>query len=98
MCPLIGQAGGFMGGECNGSMCEEDYVVLDPAGKELYKSPFSGTGNNVNVNDPTGGMIHVRFSESSAGTTMLLDAIDAAGNLRWKGAVPDVFGKGVSGA
>lgn len=98
MYPLIGQASGFMGGECSGSMCEEDYVVLDPAGKELYKSPFSGTGNNVNVNDPTGGMIHVRFSESSAGTTMLLDAIDAAGNIRWTRALPDVFGKGDSRA
>src|SRR5439155_1645231 len=58
----------------------------------------SGKGNNVNVNDPTGGMIHVRFSESSAGTTMLLDAIDAAGNIRWTRALPDVFGKGDSRA
>jgi hypothetical protein len=79
-------------------VCQEDYVVLDPAGKELYKSPSGGTGNNLNVNDPTGGMIHVRFSESGAGTTMLLDAIDAAGNIRWTRALPDVFGKGDSRA
>jgi hypothetical protein len=96
MYPLIGQASGFIGAECAGSTCQEDYVVLDPVGKELYRSPPGGTGNNVNVNDPTGGMIHVRFSESSAGTTMLLDAIDAAGNIRWTRALPDVFGKGDS--
>src|SRR3989442_9618947 len=89
---LIGQASGFMGGQCAGSMCIENYVVLDPVGKELFASPFDSTGNNVQANDPTGGMIHVRFSGSNLATTMLLDAIDASGAIRWTRALPDVFG------
>jgi len=88
---LIGQASGFMGGQCGGTICAENYVVLDPVGKELFQSPF-GHGNNVQANDPTGGMIHVRFSESGEGTTMLLDAIDPSGAIRWTRPLPDVFG------
>lgn len=93
---LIGQASGFMGGQCAGASCQDDYVVLDPVGKELFKSPFDSFGNNVQANDPTGGMIHVRFSQSSAGTTMLLDAIDPAGAIRWTQPLPDLFRAGDS--
>ncbi|HXN56056.1 MAG TPA: hypothetical protein VN874_07290 [Myxococcales bacterium] len=92
MYPLIGQASGFIGGVCNGARCSENYVVLDPSGRQLYESPTNGTGDNENVNDPTGGMVHVRYSVAAAGvTTIYLDAIDAAGNIRWTQAVPDMF-------
>jgi hypothetical protein len=89
---LIGQASGFMGGTCAGAMCQQNYVVLDPAGKELFSSPFNETGNGEQANDPTGGMIHVRFSGTPEGTTLLLDAIDASGRVRWTQSLPDVFG------
>jgi len=89
---LIGQASGFMGGNCQGAMCQQNYVVLDPVGKELFSSPFNGTGNGEQANDPTGGMIHVRFSGTADATTILLDAIDASGRIRWTQPLPDVFG------
>ena len=77
----------------------QDYVVLDPAGKELYRSPVQGLGNNTQTNDPTGGMIHVRFTTDSAEvTTMLLNAIDPTGAIRWTRALPDVFARGDSKA
>ena len=87
---LIGQASGFIGSECAGAACFQDYVVLDPAGKQLYKSPVTQSGG-AQANDPTGGMVHVRYSQSSAGTIVLLDAIDAAGAIRWTRSLPDLF-------
>jgi len=32
---LIGQASGFMGGNCVGGVCAANYVVLDSSGKSL---------------------------------------------------------------
>jgi hypothetical protein len=86
---LIGQASGFMGGNCAGANCSQNYVVVDPVGKELFRSPFNETGNAMNANDPTGGMIHVRFSGA---TTTLLDAIDDSGRIRWTRPLPDALG------
>jgi hypothetical protein len=79
-------------------MCSQNYVVVDPVGKQLYSSPFNGTGNNEQANDPTGGMIHVRFSGPADATTMLLDAIDASGGIRWTRSLPDVIGQFESNA
>jgi len=93
---LIGQASGFMGGECAGGMCSQDYVVLDPEGHLLYRGPGgSTTGNNKQANDPTGGMIHERNApdDGSGNITMLLDAIDAGGAVRWTRALPELFGR-----
>jgi hypothetical protein len=90
---LIGQASGFMGGECQGADCFQDYVVLGPTGNRLNGSPVSGTSNGVQANDPTGGMIHARLSNQnfSQPTMVLLDAIDASGNVRWTRALPETF-------
>jgi hypothetical protein len=89
---LIGQASGFMGGECAGAMCSQDYVVLDPTGNLLHRGGGEGTSNNMQANDPMGGMIHARLLTDSAYTiTMLLDAIDAGGAVRWTRTLPDTF-------
>ncbi|MGE5048928.1 MAG: hypothetical protein ACM3PC_10190 [Deltaproteobacteria bacterium] len=88
---LIGQASGFMGGECQGADCFQDYVVLDSTGHRINGSPVSGTSNGVQANDPTGGMIHARLSSRNDPVTVLLDAIDASGNVRWTRALPEPF-------
>jgi hypothetical protein len=88
---LIGQASGFMGGECQGADCFQDYVVVGPTGNRVNGSPVSGTSNGKQANDPTGGMIHVRLSSQSDPVTVLLDAIDASGNVRWTRALPEPF-------
>jgi hypothetical protein len=89
---LIGQASGFMGGECAGASCWQDYVVLDPTGNLLHRGQSGGTSNNAQANDPTGGMIHPRFLTDSEGIiTMFLDAIDAGGTVRWTRTVPNTF-------
>lgn len=88
---LIGQASGFMGGECQGADCFQDYVVVGPTGNRVNGSPVSGTSNGVQANDPTGGMIHARLSSQNDPTTVLLDAIDASGNVRWTRALPEPF-------
>jgi hypothetical protein len=88
---LIGQASGFMGGECSGAMCQQDYVVLDPTGNLLYRSKSEGWSNNVQANDPTGGMIHNRLTDNAGTVTMFLDAIDAGGGIRWTYTLPETF-------
>jgi hypothetical protein len=88
---FIGQASGFMGSECLGADCFQDYVVVGPTGDRLNGSPVSGTSNGVQANDPTGGMIHARLSSRDTPVTVLLDAIDAAGNVRWTRALPEPF-------
>ncbi|MGE5048929.1 MAG: hypothetical protein ACM3PC_10195 [Deltaproteobacteria bacterium] len=88
---LIGQASGFMGGECAGADCEQRVVVLGPTGQRLNRSSFEGIGNGVEANDPTGGMIHARLSSRNTPVTVLLDAIDASGNVRWTRALPEPF-------
>jgi hypothetical protein len=92
---LIGQASGFMGGECAGANCSQDYVVLDPEGHLLYRGLGNNTtSNNRQANDPTGGMIHERNAVDSAeNVTMLLDAIDAGGAVRWTRALPELFAR-----
>jgi hypothetical protein len=96
---LIGQASGFMGVECSGARCWQDYVVLDPTGNLLYRGKPEGPGGRVQANDPTGGMIHVRFLTDSAGaiTMGLLEAIDAGGAVRWTRTLPDTFSRPIVG-
>jgi hypothetical protein len=89
---LIGQNGGFMGGDCAGADCTQDYVVLDAVGNLLYRSPTEGQSNNLQVNDPTGGMIHVRASHDPTGLTLLLDKIDIFGAVLWTHLLPYRFG------
>ena len=88
---LIGQASGFIGGDCYGAQCQEDYVVLGPTGDLIYKSAIGGPSTGGQANDPTGGMVHVRLAQGSAGVTVLIDALDAAGTVRWTNALPDLF-------
>jgi hypothetical protein len=89
---LIGQASGFIGGNCQGTNCAQNRVVVDPTGKELFASQFSPSGNGMPANDPTGGMIQVRFSApSGTATTITLDAIDPSGAVRWSQSLPDGF-------
>jgi hypothetical protein len=64
---LIGQASGFMGANCVGSICQSNYVVLDPAGKSVYESPYQGQTPGLQANDPTGGMIHARYDPPNPG-------------------------------
>ena len=89
---LIGQASGFMGGNCVGGVCASNYVVLDSSGKSLYESGY-GLGNGLQANDPTGGMIHARYDPPNGGygepVTVLLDAIDPSGGIRWTQPLPD---------
>lgn len=51
---LIGQLSGFIGANCVGAICAENYVVVDPVGKDLFRSAFQGSGG-TQANDPTGG-------------------------------------------
>lgn len=88
---LIGQASGFMGGECAGADCEQRFDVLGPTGQRVNGSSFDGPGNGVQANDPTGGMIHARLASRSTPYTVLLDAIDASGNVRWTRSLPETF-------
>jgi len=92
---LIGQARGFMGANCVGSICQSNYVVLDPVGKSVYESPGQGQSPGLQANDPTGGMIHARYDPPNSGygesVTVLLDAIDPSGGIRWTQPLPDKF-------
>src|SRR5262249_10978791 len=86
---LIGQASGFIGGNCQGTNCQQNRVVVDPTGRELFKGDFTFPGNGMPSNDPTGGMVQVRFSTPDGTTTTTLDAIDPAGAVRWSQSLPD---------
>ncbi len=96
---LIGEVSGFMGGECLGANCEQDYVVLSPTGGVRFRSPVSGTSNGLQANDPTGGMIHARLSapDANQAQTVLLDAIDGSGNIRWTRSLPEAFAANEAG-
>jgi hypothetical protein len=91
---LIGQASGFIGGECFGANCDQDYVVLGPTGQQLFKSAVTAS-TPVNVNNPTGGMIHTRITSGTAGGVLLIDSIDATGAIRWTQPLPDQFTGGI---
>src|SRR5205823_3736212 len=63
---LIGQASGFMGGQCGGTICAENYVVLDPVGKETC-SP-SGAARRATAQGPgraSGSIMRARLGRSS---------------------------------
>jgi hypothetical protein len=88
---LIGQASGFIGSDCQGASCFQDYVVVGPTGKQLYKTPVDGTSPWTQANDPTGGMIHPRTRNDASGVVVLLDAIDPSGAIRWTRQLSAVF-------
>jgi hypothetical protein len=89
---LLGQKSGFMGADCSGPTCQQDVFVLDPNGKQLFKSAVNGNSNNVQANDPAGGMVHVRLQGAQpVGSTATVDSIDTSGKVRWSKALPDVF-------
>jgi hypothetical protein len=95
---LVGQASGFMGTNCLGAECDNNYVVLDPIGNELYASPFDRKSGRSQANDPTGGMVRASFPASSdflQSANPVLDAIDAAGKIRWTRTLPDPLRVGV---
>lgn len=96
---LIGQASGFMGAECAGAQCQSDVFVLDPNGGQLFKSTPGVTefSNGLTANDPIGGMIHARAQNTSAGTIIVLDNLDATGAVRWSRTLPDPFAAGAQG-
>jgi hypothetical protein len=81
---LIGEATGFMGGECEGAGCFQDYVVVGPTGHEDFRSAHDGTSTyDFQANDPTGGMIHERLKSDGSSVQVLLEAIGTAGDVRW---------------
>jgi hypothetical protein len=101
---LIGQASGFIGGECAGADCEQRVDVLGPTGRRLNETSLEESGNGVQANDPTGGMIRARLSrdddhgrDDDRSATVLLDAIDASGRVRWTRPLPERFPAGEEG-
>jgi hypothetical protein len=83
---LIPQASGFMGTNCFGAECDNNYVVVDPIGNELFSSPVDSVYARVQANDPTGGIIRGHFvgrPAEGSNATFLIDAIDASGSVRW---------------
>jgi len=91
---LIGQASGFEGSDCRGAMCQEDIFVLGPTGNQLFATTPSDTSNGITANDPTGGILHTRVSNSTTSTLVLVDSIDADGTTRWTRTVADSFPPG----
>jgi hypothetical protein len=96
---LIGQASGFMGAECIGARCQSDVFVLDPNGGQLFKSNpgVNEFSNGLQANNPLGGMIHARLQNTSAGSIVVLDNLDATGAVRWSRTLPDPFAAGAEG-
>jgi hypothetical protein len=89
---LLGQKSGFMGADCSGPTCQQDVFVLDPTGKQLFKSQTNGNSNNVQANNPTGGIVHARLQAAMpAGNNVVIDSVDTAGSVRWSKMLPDLF-------
>jgi hypothetical protein len=87
---LIGQANGFMGEDCAGAGCFQEYAVYSPTGKQSFAA-FGGQGDGSVTNNPVGGMIQKRFVDDGTSVTVWLDSIDPAGAIRWSVALPDLF-------
>jgi hypothetical protein len=95
---LFGQNSGFIGGECAGATCEQDYVVLSPTGQQLFKSPVSdAAGMELAVRNPLGGMVtdRVQASGTPGFAVILIDNVAADGTIRWTRQLPALFHTGL---